>query len=182
MSSYLTRTSTADDHRTTTTAMRSQSLTNEPSDEEISTGIEWWTTFVDPTTCNDSRVQSVVSLQRPNKSICAVQSSRLTSLVLGFLVLGAVAGVVMVILDQNGFSFRSESAPVATVPGRTGRTVSAVELAAHNARDDCWVVFHDKVYQMEDYAFKHPVDQAGFGIGAGVTVLQRIGMNIPSRS
>lgn len=38
--------------------------------------------------------------------------------------------------------------------------VSAVEVAKHDRRDDCWVIIHGKVYDLTTFLAEHPGGEA----------------------
>uniref|UniRef100_A0A1J3EAJ8 Cytochrome B5-like protein n=1 Tax=Noccaea caerulescens TaxID=107243 RepID=A0A1J3EAJ8_NOCCA len=62
--------------------------------------------------------------------------------------------------DQEKRSSSSE--PVDSKP----KSYSKSEIAAHNKRDDCWIIIKDKVYDITSYVEEHPggdaiLDHAG---------------------
>jgi hypothetical protein len=64
---------------------------------------------------------------------------------------GLVAGVIslMNFMETNDIQFTSDN-----TPGDTPITVS--EMALHNTAQDCWVALHGDVYDLTNYARRHP--------------------------
>jgi cytochrome b involved in lipid metabolism len=79
--------------------------------------------------------------------------ARLTSMIVGMIVL-VVAGLsVFLYLDRNGIRFgnKSPSSSLAFLG-----TVSSSELAVHDVPNDCWLALHGNVYDLTQYAPQHP--------------------------
>lgn len=36
------------------------------------------------------------------------------------------------------------------------KLISAQEVSKHNTREDCWVIIHDKVYDLTNFLPEHP--------------------------
>ena len=78
--------------------------------------------------------------------------SRLLSLVLGMMALVGVILIVVHFLDKNDISLKKNAVRHPDFQG----TVTAAELVDHNIAEDCWLMIHDNVYDLTDYALEHP--------------------------
>jgi cytochrome b involved in lipid metabolism len=63
---------------------------------------------------------------------------------------GTIAGIVSLVnfMKDNNIGFLQSD------PGNTPFTLT--EVALHNTPDDCWMVIHDKVFDLTAYAKRHP--------------------------
>ena len=48
------------------------------------------------------------------------------------------------------------SVPDETTPADSPSGIASDELAMHNSKDDCWVVYEDKVYDVTSWLSRHP--------------------------
>lgn len=77
---------------------------------------------------------------------------KLTALIIGIVIVICVGVGVAAFMDhtnvldgRNGFG-----------PGLPPRDVTMEELALHDSADDCWVIYYGEVYDMTEYAQRHP--------------------------
>jgi cytochrome b involved in lipid metabolism len=102
----------------------------------------------------DIEVVSVEGSYTHNSSPKATQarrSPRMVSLVLG---MGALVAVAIGV----GLYFRNRHEDLLNTPVNANYqgTVSSAALAEHNVASDCWLLIHDNVYDLTDYAPRHP--------------------------
>lgn len=80
------------------------------------------------------------------------------------------------------------STPMTTVtPAPTGTTYTMTDVSAHNQPTDCWMIIHDKVYNVTDFvqSSQHPggpVITQGCGIDATTLFEDRPGEGTPHRT
>lgn len=90
-----------------------------------------------------------------NKKVYKIKTSQYKMnkrLLLATLIIVLVIGVVILIRVGPTESEKSiESQTEGSI-----KMVSASELSQHNSKEDCWVVFEGKVYDLTDFIPRHP--------------------------
>jgi cytochrome b involved in lipid metabolism len=78
------------------------------------------------------------------------RTSRIIALLLGIVVLIGIGLGVYFFMNKQGYQFKQASLTNEGV-------LSVMEMAQHSDPDeDCWMAYHGNVYDMTDYARKHP--------------------------
>ena len=78
-------------------------------------------------------------------------TKKVLSMTIGAII---VAGIVLGIMTLSDFMKSNDIQFSQDAPGNAPITMS--ELALHNSPDDCWVLFYGNVYDMSNYARRHP--------------------------
>lgn len=87
-----------------------------------------------------------------NKKVLAGIGILVVILVLVFFIKSAPGGEL--IIDENN---KQVNLPLEEVSGEDDpNTISTSELSKHNSKDDCWIVYKNKVYDITSYISRHP--------------------------
>lgn len=84
-----------------------------------------------------------------------VKISRVFALAAGIVTLGVVAFSVYFFLDRSGITIFAPQSGGGATEG-SGPPILLSEIANHGTTEDCWMAFHGQVYDMTEYAPKHP--------------------------
>jgi cytochrome b involved in lipid metabolism len=90
------------------------------------------------------------SQQAPSKG-SGTKRKKCISLVIGMTLIAAVVGAVVALKD---FMKKGDIQFVQDGPGTA--SITPEEMAIHNTEDDCWIVLYGDVYDLTNYARRHP--------------------------
>jgi cytochrome b involved in lipid metabolism len=79
------------------------------------------------------------------------RARRFVPLAVGIAAVAAVGIGLYFFMDNNDIALANKSQSE-----NFQGTVTAAELAEHNTEDDCWLLIHGTVYDLTEYAPKHP--------------------------
>jgi cytochrome b involved in lipid metabolism len=98
-----------------------------------------------------ARASRSFTLEEEEEAKIMQRNARMRKPISILLRLGTLVGILSVII----VIIRMGNKELAKDSGGT-TSVSMEQMLAHNVEDDCWVVFHDNVYDMASYSKNHP--------------------------
>jgi len=91
---------------------------------------------------------------KPN-SRCAKRGPRLLAIVVGAIILFVIAAGLFAWMADTKWS-PSRNSSSTPVTNESLSPITRSELVQHSTSDDCWLAIYDRVYDLTQYASKHP--------------------------
>ena len=73
-----------------------------------------------------------------------------------FIVLAVALVIIAIAITLGINNSDSPSVQQENSSNQIAKIISQSELTAHNAEEDCWIIYQDKVYDLTDWLQKHP--------------------------